>query len=188
MNYQLEDLEEELWVPLYGYEDFYVISSFARVKHRYREISANCNGFLQKRIFESKMVAQYIRSGYLAISATDINGIRKSSSVHRLMLLSFGVPNPENKTQVNHKDGDKLNNLLSNLEWCTPSQNNIHALLTNLRVMPKGELSCGSKLKEYQVIEIRNSTCKTGIELASEYGVAKSTISSIRNRKSWKHI
>ena len=66
-----------------------------------------------------------IRSGYLCTSIKDDNGDRKSVKIHRLVALSF-IPNEENKYSVNHKDHNKSNNNLNNLEWATSSEQNNH--------------------------------------------------------------
>ena len=71
----------------------------------------------------------YIAStGYLYI---EIKGVHYN--IHRLVATTF-IPNPENKRYVNHKDGNKLNNYIDNLEWSTPSENNLHAYTTGLKV------------------------------------------------------
>lgn len=69
--------------------------------------------------------------GYLHICAT-VNGKHMSPSVHRLVALAF-LPNPENKPTVNHKDGNKRNNTVENLEWATVEEQNHHAIRTGLR-------------------------------------------------------
>ena len=62
--------------------------------------------------------------GYERVVLTK-NGIRKTYSVHKLVALAF-IPNPENKKTINHKDGNKRNNNVSNLEWATEKENQIH--------------------------------------------------------------
>lgn len=64
--------------------------------------------------------------GYLCYTMRNHNGIRRRELGHRLVAISF-IPNPDNKDQVNHIDGNKLNNDITNLEWCTQSENMIHA-------------------------------------------------------------
>lgn len=68
--------------------------------------------------------------GYMIVTLCH-QGVRKNKRVHRLMMEAF-VPNPENKAYVNHKDGNKLNNTLANLEWATPKENALHAVNTGL--------------------------------------------------------
>lgn len=68
---------------------------------------------------------------YLAVKMT-INNKKCTQKIHRLLATAF-IPNPNNYTQINHKDGNKLNNKLDNLEWCTPSQNIKHAWDTGLQ-------------------------------------------------------
>lgn len=71
--------------------------------------------------------------GYLHLALTDDNGkLVKNIKIHRLVAKVF-IPNPENKSQVNHKDGNKLNNHVNNLEWVTPSENTLHANVSGLR-------------------------------------------------------
>lgn len=65
-------------------------------------------------------------SGYYLVTLCDGKGRRQNKRIHRLLMEAF-VPNPENKAHVNHIDGNKKNNCLTNLEWATPKENAIHA-------------------------------------------------------------
>lgn len=78
-----------------------------------------------------------INNGYLIIT-TSINGKRKAISSHRLIATSW-IPNPLNKPQVNHINGIKDDNRVENLEWCTASENGLHAFRTGLSIQPKGK-------------------------------------------------
>lgn len=73
------------------------------------------------------------KNGYLRIAVKNIKtGKRTGTSVHRLVAIAY-IPNPENKSDVNHKDGNKINNCVSNLEWSTRRENMIHAQSNGLR-------------------------------------------------------
>jgi hypothetical protein len=110
-------------------------------------------------------------------------------TIHRLVGKAF-IPNPLNLPQINHKDTDKTNNHVWNLEWCDNSYNHLHAFKHG-QVPVKGEQVGLSKLTEKQVKEIRQKYIK-GIRgcynLAKEYGVFPTTISNIVNYITWKHI
>lgn len=126
-------------------------------------------------------------NGY--IRAT-ING--KDVYIHRLVAMLF-LENPNNYKEVNHKDGNKENNNVENLEWCTRSQNNKHAFITglrsyeHLREMAKRPRKTRRKFTEDQIREIRASE-KSDKTLAQEYGVVCSVIWQIKNRRTYKEI
>lgn len=67
-----------------------------------------------------------------------MNSCNKIKSSHKLVALAF-IPNPYNKPQINHKDGNRLNNNIDNLEWCTAKENTQHALINKLQIRHKGE-------------------------------------------------
>lgn len=123
-------------------------------------------------------------TGYFRVELTyELNGIlQKYARLHRLIALTF-IPNPENKTQVNHIDGNKLNNDIKNLEWCTPKENIRHAIDTGLakQKYKKEKRPYRRKLTDEQIIEIKKSLSSiTHVYLANKYNVSESTIASIR--------
>ena len=112
---------------------------------------------------------------------------KQNLMVHRLVAIAF-LPNPDDKDQVNHKDGNKRNNCLSNLEWATQFENMQHAVATGLS--PKGELSYLSKVTEADVLAIRLASADghSMKELSEAYGVDRGTISAMLLGKTWKHV
>ena len=107
-------------------------------------------------------------------------------SVHRLIMENFyPVPDMEN-LQVNHKDGDKANNILSNLEWVTCKENIHHAIDNNLRAKVNG----AAKLTPDQVKEIyiRGNKGERNIDLSKEFKVHPDIIGKIKNGKMWKNV
>jgi len=141
-------------------------------------------------LFKNRVLSSSIMkgNGYLA-SPLSKDGKSLSRLIHRLLAITF-IPNPENKPCVNHIDGNKLNNSLDNLEWCTYYENNRHALDTGLRPTTKGTQTWTCKLKEEDVLEIRR-LYESGIKrrfLAKQFLVSRDNISSIVSRESWKHI
>lgn len=89
------------------------------------------NGEIYGGIKKSKLKSTVDNYGYVRISLQTKSGKWKMFSVHRLVATKY-IPNPQNKPIVNHIDGNKLNNNVNNLEWCTDSENKIHAYKHNL--------------------------------------------------------
>lgn len=109
--------------------------------------------------------------------------------VHRFVAEAF-LPNPEKHPTVNHKNGDKADNRVDNLEWATQKTNNDHALAKGLNVKARGERIGTAKLTASKVLEIRRKLAEGQPQraLAAEYGVYHATIGWIATRRSWKHI
>lgn len=109
----------EEWRDIKGFEGLYQVSNLGRVKSLKRFVRANTCGI--RGISEKILSACISNSGYLSVVLCK-NGKHKPISVHRLVAETF-LPNPIDYKEVNHKDEDKLNNLLDNLEWCDRTYN-----------------------------------------------------------------
>lgn len=131
------------------------------------------------------------KDGYKKVRLSNGNGSRKVFSVHRLVLETFEPNSNSDNLQVNHKDGHKDNNKLSNLEWVTCKENINHAynlgLYSNIGDDNNGE----HKLKTQQVLEIINLLLQhqmTIQAIADKYSVSKYAIECIKYKKTWKHL
>ena len=111
---------EAEWVPVYDYEGLYEINRDGQVRN------VNTGRMIKAWVSDTGYVCVNLRKDKKA----------KPKKLHRLLMLSFIGP-IEGKPVVNHIDGNKLNNDLSNLEWCTSSENNVHAIKTHLRSYDK---------------------------------------------------
>lgn len=180
---------EEEWRDIIGYEGLYQVSNLGRIKSLYKKVICK-NGFrsCKEKILKNNSYGDYNR--------IQIGKKSKHFLVHRLVAKAF-IPNPENKPCVNHINGIKTDNRKENLEWSTYSENTIHAydvLKCNRYANSKenykrGSDQCFSKLKDYEVKEIRRKYSKgMGIILSKEYNVSQTTILNIVNNKIWVHI
>jgi len=166
-------LDREKWTGLVyqgkDYSKFFSISNFGRFKNvktnKIRKTSIGYDGY------EHVYVTLGSRKN------------KKAFNIHKAVLESFSNKQ-ENKPYINHKDGNKLNNRLENLEWCSQSENLRHAL-------KNGKINV--KLNDEAVMFIRENYIPRDIEygctaLAKKYGVACAQISRVVNNKSWKHV
>jgi hypothetical protein len=117
-------------VEIKGYEGLYEISEDGKV-YSTGKGNSTCPFYSEYR----EIPARKKPTGYLHIKLFK-NGVRKYYSIHRIVALNF-IPNPENKPQVNHKDGNKSNNTVENLEWVTSKENIIHSIENGLQVNKK---------------------------------------------------
>lgn len=175
---------DEIWKPVDGYEGIYEVSNIGRVKSLPKTIIIKQPKAI--RIFQSRLFKKSVnRYGYIIVSL-HLNLKIKQFKVHRLVAKAF-IPNPDNKPYVNHIDGDKQNNHVTNLEWCTAQENSIHAVRNGLlrNSSLKGDLHNSLKLKFKQVQEIRELR-NAGMELkhiASKYGISVDYTSKLVNYK-----
>lgn len=142
---------------------------------------------------KSKILKTALYQGYEK-GALSIDGKMYSFAVHRLVMDAF-VPNDENKETVNHKNGIKTDNKVSNLEWMTRSENCQHSFDTKLQHPKKGSLNGRAILKEQDVKEIRRVAASGKRyygrkELAEKYKVSEAHIKEIvtRRRNIWYHV
>lgn len=165
-----------MWKEIPGTQGIYSISDSGEVK----------NNRTDKTIKQS-----FYKNGYLGVGIV-INGKQKRYRVHRLVAMTF-LENPEKKTQVNHKDGNKTNNSVSNLEWATPQENMRHAYANGLKEInysqkgyknPKAVIQCdlnGNEIRRYK--SIKDAERITGIDNS---GIAKACKGIYKTQKGFK--
>jgi hypothetical protein len=113
---------KEIWKDVAGFEGHYMVSSIGNVKSVDKKVKGGKSGLKLKKGKILKQITTY--RGYKRVSMSR-DGKSKHFFVHRLMAIAF-LENPENKPYINHKDGKKINNVIDNIEWCTPQENSIH--------------------------------------------------------------
>ncbi len=123
----------------------------------------------------------YLKIGYYIV---ELDKTRSAAS-HRWIALAW-IENPNNYPYINHIDGDRGNNSVSNLEWCTAKQNTHHAIKI-LGKLRHGEHGSRTKLTENDVLDIRLSA-ESLRTLGSKYGVSYAVIGQIKRKEIWKHL
>lgn len=143
----------EIWKDIEGYEGLYQVSNLGYVKSLARQIMNHGTTYLSKeRILKFGIDS----NGYALVVLSKFNK-HQSVRVHRLVATAF-VYNQNHQNIVNHIDGNKLNNVYTNLEWTTSSENNSHAYKSGLKIAAKktGRISPLRKLTYSQAKEIKN--------------------------------
>lgn len=160
-----------MWKAVPGYEGLYEISDNGDVA----TLSYNKTGVRKLLKFGNSR-------GYLTVELS-----AKRFTVHRLVMLAFVGPRPTGM-HINHIDGIKVNNRLSNLEYCTPSENQKHSFEAGLQDN-RGENHSQNKLTESDVRYIREQLkSRTQTDIAKEFNVDPSAICNIKRRRNWAHL
>lgn len=154
------DKTGEVWKGVLGYEDSYEVSNYGRVKSLSRKMEVHRDGETHVRYYRERLMSPSIRARYPNVNLSR-DGRPENFLVHRLVAQAF-IPNPENKPNVNHIDGDTHNNHVSNLEWVTQSENINHAIkIGNKEVKVKPKKPTTNKQKIFDVLN-RFPDMKTG--------------------------
>ena len=175
----------EIWKTIDGFNGWYDISNFGKIRS-WRN-NTNTRGVRKTpRILKHSSVRGYM------IATLFKNKERYKIATHRLVAQAF-IPNTDDKPHINHKDGVRYNNHISNLEWCTRSENMRHAHDNNMVNVQRGEDRPMAKLTENDVKEIRQIAKGRGRfynpkELAEKYGVHYRHISRVVKGTRWGHV
>lgn len=174
----------EIWKDIEG-EPHYQVSNLGNVR------SVDHYGYCGRAgtvLFRGRLrkPQAHHKNGYMGV----MTGKFKLLSVHRCVAKAF-IPNPENKPQVNHKNGIRSDNRVENLEWVTISENNQHAwdVLGRVCAPHDGENNPKAKLNNEKVRQIRaRCDVESRVDLANEFGVSPTTISGIALGKFWRNV
>jgi len=173
----------EIFLPVKGYEGLYEVSNYGRIKSCKRIVPHGRHGTFELK--EKYLKIQKEKAGYVTC-ALCINGKAKRFKIHRLIALSF-IPNPTNKADINHKNGIKTDNRIENLEWCTSSENQRHALNNGLKIPKYGTMHHSTKLTINEVKEIFKSG-QSCMKLSKKYNICHSSIHDIKTGKTWSSV
>jgi hypothetical protein len=149
----------------------------------------NRKGYYEYKRRVRKLKPSIIGSGYLKVELINKDGERKSRLVHRIIAMTY-LDNPENKSSVNHKDGNKFNNDIFNLEWVTAKENRAHALKTGLAKGMVGDEHPMKKITSKDIIDIIEMILsgEDNETIGKKYSLHSRYISLIRHRRRWKSI
>ncbi|NDB81369.1 MAG: hypothetical protein EB127_01275 [Alphaproteobacteria bacterium] len=179
MSKELKFIEE--WKSCPGYECSYEVSNFGNV----RSIDRTCGS--RPGVTKGKLLKPFInRHKYLEVNLFE-NSKSTPKIIHRLVAKAF-IPNPESKPQVNHIDGNKLNNRVDNLEWMSNSENQKHAYSLGLQPSRAGENNSKAKITDKDVTllkELYNSG-KSVVEISKLTEISVSSARQIIYGRTWK--
>lgn len=174
-----EEIREK-FIDIAGYEGYYQVSNLGRIKSLKRTTR---NGKCEA---DKILVNTVANKGYLAVGLKK-NGKSKNYLVHRIVASSF-ISNPQNKPQVNHKNGDKSDNRVDNLEWATQSENIRHGLDMGLYNC-KSRAGAHSKLNLDDVMAIMALKGKMKLkETGNKFGISDRHVWAIQNGKRWDYF
>ena len=170
----------ETYTPIRGYETLYEITESGQVR-------SWALGLNKRRRRPRPLKWRINPCGYAAVALA--NGTKPvwNVLVHRLVAITF-LPNPNDLAQVNHKDSNKLNNHVSNLEWISQADNLKHSWRVGTHISPRGERAHHAKLTSAQIAEIqkRFADGHKGAAIARDFGITATHAYRIRDNVHWK--
>lgn len=163
----------EVWKIIPGYKNEYMVSSFGRIKSLK----------VRKGELKERIISLNTRKFY-KLAVLTIDGKENYKPIHKLVAQNF-IPNPKNKPYVNHIDGNKKNNKISNLEWVTASENNLHSF-------KMGRCRGNKKYTEEQIRKIHLIRRGNGFAsykyISAEMGIPIGTIGNVLRGNVWRKI
>lgn len=180
----MANLQKEVWKALDNCPH-YEVSNFGNVKSKERKIPHNYNKGAFQTVRERILRPCINKHGYLSLVLRNDNK-GKTHDIHRLVALAF-KDKIDGKNHVNHINGIKTDNRADNLEWCTRSENELHAHRTGLKVSLKGEKHKDARLKEADVLDIFYSH-EPNQALADKYKIGFEHVRCIKKKIKWKHL
>jgi hypothetical protein len=179
----------EIWKDIDNYEGLYQISNFGRVKSLAKYWRSGKDS-VTLRFHKEKILCQQNHSGYLEVKLCN-NRSKYYAKVHRLVCQAF-LSNPENKPEVNHKDGNPSNNYLSNLEWCTHNENVQHAKKIGLILKDVNHPASQLSLSQVYRLKIISKNMKADYgywtRIAKSLCVSVGSVRDAQRNKTYKNI
>lgn len=171
---------QEIWKPIPGFDFHYEASTFGRIRRIHKQMGTHVGRVLKPAPHGD---------GYTMVNLC-MNCIGHTRKIHQLVAITF-IGAPRAKEEVNHRDGNRWNNHINNLEYVTRRENIRHSRdVLGASRGRKGSKNAAAKLNESQVIEIRrlHESGTTRRKLAISFGVSTVMIRYIVIRRCWKHI
>lgn len=170
-------MQEEIWKDIVGYEGIYQVSNFGNVKSLTREVIGKANKY---RIVKSKILKTFLSAdGYCTLQLYK-NGIPKTITVHRLVAITF-IEKNHLLNEVNHKDFNRTNNRVENLEWCTHKENVLYSNKYNPKPKIKRDDNGRTKIKEADIENIIKDK-RMYKDIAKDYNVKMLQIYRIKRQ------
>lgn len=167
---------QEEWKPIPNYDGLYYVSNLGHI--------LSCHNNRWGRDSKRNILWGWKGRHYLTTILCKGGTERKTYYIHRLVAEAF-IPNPNNLPEVNHKDGNKLNNSVDNLEWCTHLENMKHAENNKLATFNAAKIICVDTCEEFG--SIAEASIKTGISRTAINNCCRGWSKSA-GKKRWKYV